>query len=635
VEAVRLKYGFWAPRLETLRRVMLPAQHRLLEETGRIDNFRRASERTGGDYSGHYFNDSDVYKWLEAVGFSLASAGDEGLRGLAEDVIGEVAAAQDEDGYLDTYFTLERKGERWTNLRDLHELYCAGHLIQAAIAYNRSTGDTALLDVATSLADHIAGVFGPGRRPGTPGHPEIEMALVELHRLTGRAEYLELARFFLDQRGRGVIGGRDYHIDRAPFKELDEIVGHAVRSVYLNCGATDVYLETGEKALWDTLERLWRSMTGRRMYVTGGVGARHQGEAFGADYELPSEQAYAETCAAIASAMWGWRMLLVSGEARYADIMELAFYNGFLSGPSLDGESYFYVNPLADRGGHRRQPWFPCACCPPNIARTLASLPGYFYSVSPGGLWVHLYAEGTAHVDLDGSTLKVAQRTEYPWEGHIRLLLEPETEAPFTLRLRIPGWCREAELLVNEEDAEVTAEPGSYVEVERMWRSGDEVELSLAMPVERALSNPLILENTDRVALRRGPLIYCLEAVYNPGVDVWSIVLPAGTELEAEYSPDLLNGVVVIRGDAFVVDADFGEDLYSSSGNVPSDERRVPFMAIPYHAWANREPGPMIVWIRSRQTDRGFRRYAIGSHLGILLDRSEPARASALSRGHL
>ncbi|MHC5034656.1 MAG: glycoside hydrolase family 127 protein, partial [Planctomycetota bacterium] len=244
--------------------------------------------------------------------------------------------------------------------------------------------------------------------------------------------------------------------------------------------------------------------------------------------------------------------------------------------------------------------------------RTLASLPGYFYSVSPGGLWVHLYAEGTAHVDLDGSTLKVAQRTEYPWEGHIRLLLEPETETPFTLRLRVPGWCREAELLVNGEDAEVAVEPGSYVEVERMWRSGDEVELSLAMPVERVLSNPLVLENSDRVALRRGPLVYCLEAVDNPGVDVWSIVLPAGTELEAEYSPDLLNGVVVIRGDAFVVDADFGEDLYGSSGDIPSDERRVPFKAIPYHAWANREPGPMIVWIRSRQTSLGFGRYAIG-----------------------
>jgi len=603
VEAVRLEDGFWAPRLETLRRATLPSQHRLLEETGRIDNFRWASGKAGGDHSGYYFNDSDAYKWLEAVGFTLACADDEGLRGLAEGVIGEVAAAQGEDGYLDTYFALEREGERWTNLGDLHELYCAGHLIQAAIAYHRSTGDTILLDVATSLADHIADIFGPGRRPGTSGHPEIEMALVELNRLTGRADYIDLARFFLDQRGRGVIGGRDYHIDHAPFRELCEIVGHAVRSVYLNCGATDVYLETGEKDLWGALERLWENMTGRRMYATGGVGARHQGEAFGADYELPSEQAYAETCAAIASAMWNWRMLLASGEARYADAMELALYNGFLSGLSLDGESYFYVNPLADRGGHRRQPWFPCACCPPNIARMLASLPGYFYGVSPGGLWVHLYAEGTADVSLDGATLRVAQRTDYPWDGRIRLLLEPEAETPFTLRLRVPGWCREAELLVNGEDAGVATEPGSYVELERVWRSGDEAELSLAMPVERVLSNPLVLENADRVALRRGPLVYCLEAADNPGVDVWDVVLPAGAELEAEYRPGLLNGVVAIRGEALAVDTDLGDDLYRFSDQVSGSERRVPFTAIPYYAWANRDPGPMIVWIRSRQTD--------------------------------
>jgi len=358
VGATRLEDGFWAPRLELLRKATLPSQHSLLEETQRMFNFLRASGKAEGEFSGFYFNDSDVYKWLEAAGFALAYSPNEGLRGMAQNVISEVSTAQDADGYFDTYFALERRAERWRNLRDLHELYCAGHLIQAAVAYHRATGDRELLDAATSFADNIASVFGPGKQPGTSGHPEIEMALVELYRLTEDGVYLDIARFFLDQRGRGVIGGRAYHVDHETFRELDEVAGHAVRSLYLNCGAADIFMETGERALWEALERLWLNLTERRMYVTGGVGARHDGEAFGEDYELPSRHAYAETCAAIASVMWNWRMLLASGEAKYADVMELALYNGALSGISLDGERYFYVNPLADRGGHRRQAWF-------------------------------------------------------------------------------------------------------------------------------------------------------------------------------------------------------------------------------------------------------------------------------------
>jgi hypothetical protein len=602
VGATRLEDGFWAPRLELLRKVTLPSQHSLLEETGRMSNFRRASGRAGGEFSGFYFNDSDVYKWLEAVGFALAYSPDVDLRDTAQGIIKEVSAAQDTDGYLDTYFALEMKAERWRNLRDLHELYCAGHLIQAAVAYHRATGDRALLDVATSFADNIASVFGPGKHPGTPGHPEIEMALVELYRTTGNEAYLDLARFFLDQRGHGVIGGRVYHIDHEPFREHNEVAGHAVRSLYLNCGAADVYMETGERALWDALERLWLNMTERRMYVTGGAGARHDGEAFGADYELPSRHAYAETCAAIASVMWNWRMLLASGEAKYADALELALYNGVLSGISLDGERYFYVNPLADRGGHRRQAWFPCACCPPNIARMLASLPGYFYGVSKDGLWVHLYAGSISQIKLENTAVRVTQETDYPWEGEVALTFEPETREAFALHLRIPGWCRRPGLLVNGEPTGMAVEPGSYARLERVWEKGDEVQLDLPMPVERILSSPLVLENADRVALKRGPIVYCLEQVDNPDADVWGMAISTRGSIEATYNSDMLNGVVTLRGVAHAANAEFDGKLYRPMSETPSKKRRTEFTAIPYYAWANREPGPMIVWARSENS---------------------------------
>jgi hypothetical protein len=602
VGATRLEDGFWAPRLELLRKVTLPSQHSLLEETGRMSNFRRASRRAGGEFSGFYFNDSDVYKWLEAVGFALAYSQDVGLRDTAQGVIKEVSAAQDTDGYLDTYFALEMEAERWRNLRDLHELYCAGHLIQAAVAYHRATGDRALIDVATSFADNIASVFGPGKHPGTPGHPEIEMALVELCRSTGDEAYLDLARFFLDQRGHGVIGGRVYHVDHEPFRELDEVAGHAVRALYLNCGAADVYMETGERALWDALERLWLNMTERRMYVTGGAGARHDGEAFGADYELPSHHAYAETCAAIASVMWNWRMLLASGEAKYAEALELTLYNGVLAGISLDGDQYFYVNPIADRGDHRRQAWFPCACCPPNIARMLASLPGYFYSTSKDGLWVHLYARNTSQIKLEKMAVRVTQETDYPWDGEVAMVLEPEADEAFALYLRIPGWCRRPGLLFNGEPTGVAIEPGSYARLEMVWEKGDEVRLDLPMPVERILSSPLVLENADRLALKRGPIVYCLEQVDNPDADVWGMAISTREPIEATYRPDVLNGVVTLRGVAHAADAEFDGKLYRPISETPSKKRRMKFTAIPYYAWANREPGPMIVWARSENS---------------------------------
>jgi len=600
IENVRLEDSFWAPRLRTLREVTLPAQHKLLEETGRLSNFRRAAVKEKGDFKGLFFNDSDIYKWVEAVGFSLASTFDTKLYALAVQVISDIAAAQDKDGYLDTYFTFDRKKDRWTNLRDMHELYCAGHLIQAAIAFYRATGDRNLLEVACKVANHIAGIFGPGKRVGTPGHPEIEMALVELYRATAKQDYLDLAKFLLDSRGKGVIGGSQYHIDHKPFRELTEIVGHAVRSLYLNCGAADIYMESGDRMLWEALTRLWHSMTERKMYVMGGVGARYEGEAFGDDYELPNVRAYAETCAAIANVMWNWRMLLVTGEARFADVMELALYNGVLSGISLDGKEYLYVNPLADRGKHRHQPWFECACCPPNIARLFASLPGYFYTVSSEGIWVHLYAQSKAHLDLTGNHVNVVQRTDYPWNGRIEVILDPQKQAAFSLFLRIPGWCREATVLVNNQTVEKLVEPGTYLEIHRLWNRGDRVQLSFAMPVERVTSHLYVMENADKVALRRGPIIYCLEQVDNPDCDVWTLMLPTDSLLEAKWMPNMLNGITVISGEALAPEREVLEDkLYQMAEQAVPKVRPVRFTAVPYYAWANREPGPMTVWLRS------------------------------------
>jgi len=600
ISKVRLEDSFWAPRLKTLGEVTLPIQHQICEETGRLFNFRRAAGKETGDFQGAFFNDSDVYKWVEAAAFYLAYSYDEKLSNLVIQVVDDVISAQDEDGYLNSYFTFERKKDRWTNLKDMHELYCAGHLMQAAVALYRATGERRLLDAACKFAEHISSIFGVGKRLGTSGHPEVEMALVELYRTTGKQAYLDLARFFLDNRGKGLVGGDQHHIDHKPFRELTEIVGHAVRSLYLNCGATDIYLETGEKQLWDRLLRLWRSMTERKMYVTGGVGSRHAGEVFGDDYELPNFRAYAETCAAIANVMWNWRMLLATGDARFADIMELALYNGVLSGISLDGKNYFYINPLADRGKHRRRRWFGCACCPTNIIRILASLPGYIYSVSDEGIWIHLYIQSKASIDVEGNTVTVEQRTNYLWSGEIDISLQPESEASFSLYLRIPGWCRKAKIYVNDRELETEIKPGEYFEVHRVWKPNDRVRLSLSMPIERLVSHPSVLENTDRVALKRGPIVYCIEQADNPDFDVWNMVLPLDIPLKEEWAAELLNGVMIIQGEALVIETEnFKNSLYKPVTDISFKTRKVRFKAIPYYAWANREPGPMIVWIRS------------------------------------
>jgi uncharacterized protein len=607
LDAVKLADDFWEPRRRINRDVTLPSQYRHLEDTGRLDNFRRASGKTGGEYQGIYFNDSDVYKWLEAAAWTLAEGSDPELKRMVDAAITEVEDAQRPDGYLNTYFTFERATQRWTDF-DLHEMYCAGHLFQAAVAHYRATGSERLLGVATRFADHICDTFGPeeGKRHAVDGHEEVEMALVELFRVTGERRYLEGAQYFIDARGQGLLGrpyGQhepSYSQDHEPLRDQSEVVGHAVRALYLYSGAADVYSETGEPDLLRALDRLWENMTTRRMYVSGGLGSRYEGEAFGKDFELPNERAYTETCAAIGSVMWNWRMLSLEGEARYADLIEHTLYNAVLPGLSLDGQHYFYQNPLADDGSHRRQPWFGCACCPPNVARLLASLPGYFCSTSEGAVWLHLYAEGATTVEFGGNGIvRLRQRTRYPWDGRVEITVEAEGE--FALMLRVPAWCEEgAAVEVNGEPLDVALSSGSYVEIRRTWRPGDTIDMDLPMPVRWVECHPYVAENAGRVALMRGPLLFCAEQIDNPGVDLRDPV-PNGEEPTVRLEPDLLGGVTVLQTVAQYATPGPGweERLYRTvhprEGDTQPHATRV--TAVPYYAWANREPGTMRVWL--------------------------------------
>ncbi len=598
---VQIHDTFWSPRLEINRRDTLPYQYQQCEATGRLDNFRRVTGQYKGPFQGRYFNDSDVYKWLEAASWTLATHPTEDLAAQVNAVIEIIAAAQDKDGYLDTYFTFERVPERWTNLAEMHELYCAGHLIQAAVAHHRATGTSSLLDVAIRLANHILATFGPAGRAGACGHPEVEMALVELARTTGDQRYLQEAQFFIDQRGKHLpsMNGREYDQDHLPVREQREIVGHAVRALYLYSGVTDVYTETGEVALDTAAEALWHNFTTQKTYITGGAGARYEGEAFGESYELPNARAYTETCASIASVMWNWRLLLAKGEARFADNLENALYNGVLSGVSLDGQTYFYQNPLADNGKHRRQPWFGTACCPPNIARLFASLPGYIYTTSDEGLWTHLYVDNTAAVTLpDGQRATVQQHTNYPWDGDIELEIQLAEPATFSLFTRIPAWASGARITINGNEFNQPVEPGSYAEIHRTWQQGDSVHLSLPLNVRMVESNRHVTNNYQRVAILRGPLVYCVEQADNADIDLDQVVLAAQTTWEPVKRSDLLSGIYTLQTQALLTTSTAADAaLYRPYRAAKPVYTPTTLTAIPYYIWANREPGAMRVWL--------------------------------------
>ncbi len=601
---VKIQDSFWAPRREINRVTSIPFSLQKLEEAGNLEDLRLAGRGATNGFRGPVFMDSDLYKALEAASYSLATHPDPTLEKQLDDTISLLVAAQQPDGYLNSYFTVKEPGKRWTNLRDWHELYCAGHMFEAAVAHYQATGKNTFLNVATRYADYIDSVFGPApKRLGYPGHPEIELALVKLWRATGNPHYFDLARFFVENRGQKFFATEhhtpldkydgSYWQDDVPICDHQNIKGHAVRAAYLMSGVTDVATQTGDERLLQMLDHVWRNTTERNEYITGGIGPSAHNEGFTVDYDLPNPTAYQETCATIALAQWAHRLALLYGDAGYADALERALYNGVLSGVSQDGTKFFYVNPLESAGTHHRSPWFGCACCPPNVTRTLAALGGYAYAASADSLYVNLYIQGSAQAKVGDTPVALKVTTEYPWDGKVTLALTPAARAKFALRLRIPGWCHNATVAVNHRAVKTPVAERGYLVLDREWKPGDRVELNLPMPIERVAANPQVKADQGLLAIQRGPIVYCLEQCdqTEPLAAFW---LPREAELKAAREPGLLGGVVTITGEArATAEQKWRRNLYQSAPAA----NRVALKAIPYYAWDNRQAGPMKVWL--------------------------------------
>jgi hypothetical protein len=601
VRAVRMGEGFWAPRMRVNVERSIPTMLQLLEEHGVVDNFRRLSGRKEAPRRGPLYTDSDVYKWIEAAAFVLQSGDRPELRAQIDRLVDEIVAAQEQSGYLNTHYVDDRAGLRFAEMQRGHELYCLGHMLQAAIAYGRAGGSRKLLDAGIKFVNYLAEEFGPTKRPLLTGHPEFELAVIELYRITRDPRHLELARYLLSGVERERLKLRDseirYMFSGKPFTERGQLEGHAVRAMYAASGATDYYLETGDTAYWKTLERLWRDMVTTKMYLTGGVGSRAQGEAFGEPYELPNRQAYTESCAAIGNLMWNWRLLAATGEARFADVIERALYNGVNSGMSLDGTLYCYRNPLELGLEKIRNPWYDTACCPPNLERILASLGGYMYSTSPEGVYVHLYHSSA----LDWKGLRLEQRTKYPWEGAVAVGVSPEQPREFTVFLRVPAWSPGATVAVNGQPWKGAIRAGEYLPVRRRWQAGDRVLLTLEVKPRLTAANPRVSETVGRVAVEAGPLVYAAEQVDQPGVpSLFDAALIPGARPRAAWRPDLLGGVVLIEHQGVVYDKSLTEEpLYQALAAAGARRSRpVTLNLIPYYAFANRELTEMQVWLR-------------------------------------
>jgi len=616
---VNITDNFWAPRLETNRKVTIPYNFEKCKETGRIRNFAIAGGLEEGDFEGIYFNDSDVFKVIEGASYSLQVYDDPELKAYLDDLIAKIAAAQEEDGYLYTNRTIDPSKaadgggeERWTNLPVHHELYNVGHMYEAAVAHYQATGERSLLDVAIRNADLIDKVFGPGKNMGVPGHQEIEIGLVKLYRVTGEQKYLDLAKFFVDQRGNtegydskeGRHAGM-YMQDHKPLAQQEEAVGHAVRAGYFYSGATDVAALTGETAYDQALDKIWKDIVHQKIYLTGGIGAEPQHEGFGPDYELPNATAYTETCAAIALMLWNHRMFLRSGETKYMDVFERTLYNGFLAGVSFEGNTFFCPNPLESDGITKfnqgvcgRSPWFGCSCCPVNVVRTLPSLPGYIYSTKGNEVFVNLYIGNESEFALADQTLKLIQHTNYPWDGKVELTIQNKENIPAIFNLRVPGWARNevmsgdlyhyidnhkpmVQVLVNGEIIHAKSAEG-YVKLDhREWKQNDKIEITFDMPVRKVVSHELVKANKGKIALERGPLVFCAEEADNPD-GVLNLTLTREDTIEYVFDSGLLIGMGKLKGKAV-------------SASKPVD-----FTAIPYFAWAHREMGEMSVWLDAK-----------------------------------
>src|SRR5271170_808172 len=612
VHAVTITSGFWGARRKINVDSSIPSMEKLLEANGRMNNFLRLVGKSDAKQIGPVYSDSDVYKWTEAVGFVLQSGDHPELRELTEKIIKEVVAVQEPSGYLNTYYVQDKAKDRMTPdvQRWGHELYNLGHMIQGAIAFYRGTGDRTLLDASIRFVDgYLLPNFGPdaSKKPLFSGHPEMELALVELYRTTDEKKYLTLAGYLLqgDERIKFPERAIVYHFCGVPFTTRMHLEGHAVRAMYACCGATDYYMETGDESYLKTLNVLWNDLVNSQMYVTGGVGARSAGEAFGDSYELPNFTAYGESCAAIGNMMWNWRLLAATGEAKYADVIERALYNGINSGMSLDGTLYCYRNPLAfdpTTGEKIRNPWYDTTCCPPNLERTFAALPGYFYSTSKDGIYVHLYDNSELNWHLeDGTGLRVTQKTKYPWDGGVEIAVTPAQAASFTFFLRVPGWSNGSQIKVNGESVS-GATSGHYLPMQRRWSPGDIISVKFNMAPQVLEANARGVDDYGRVAVQRGPLVYCLEQLDQPqGVPLYDVLLDlrakSSSQFEEHFDANLLGGIVILKHEGAVAENSASANkLYSAFTPSPSQSRKVELQFIPYYAWANRNPTPMQVW---------------------------------------
>jgi len=621
---VKLEGKFWRERLETVLTHTIPSQHRKLVEFNMLDSLTMRKPvppltipRRKDGFTTQIFWDSDVGKWIEAASYALSHRRDAVIEAQIEAITLQLEETQAADGYLNCWYLQREPENRWTNLRDHHELYNAGHLLEGAIAYFQATGRRALLDIIEKYVDHIADTFGPGenQKRGYPGHQEIELALIKLYGVTKDKRHLDLATYFINERGsqphyfdiereaRGESveafhqGTYEYNQSHVPVRQQNKVVGHAVRAMYMYAAMADLASELNDNSLKSACETLWRDITETRMYVTGGFGPSESNEGFTTDYDLPNDTAYAETCASVAMVFWAQRMLNIDLDGQYADILELALYNNALAGLSRNGEHYFYDNKLESDGTHARWDWHPCPCCTMNASRLIASVAGYFYSTSNESLAVHLYGTNQATFSIGKTQVTIKQVSDYPLSGQISVAVLPEKVTKFALKLRIPGWDQGATVRVNGTAVDVKANlENGYLAIAREWASGDTVELDLPMPAERVYAHPHVKADVGCVALRRGPLVYCLEQHDNGTEPVNSLRLPRTADVQAVTRDDLLGGIVTLQAEGVCVQSsDWSHDLYRAT---PPMEIPATLTAVPYYIWCNRGPNPMQVWTR-------------------------------------
>lgn len=612
---VTITDNFWKPKLDKVATATLQACITQTEQkTGRIRNFEKVARKQGEKHEGIYYDDSDVYKAIEAMAYSLKNHPDAAVQQKADEWIDKIAAAQQPDGYLNTYYTLTGLDKRWTDM-ERHEDYCAGHLIEAAVAYYNTTGKRKLLDVAIRFADHIDNTFRVKNRPWVSGHQEIELALMRLYHLTKEERYLKLADWFLDQRGRGYGKGKiwdewknpKYCQDDVPVKQQKEITGHAVRAMYQYTGAADVASVTNDPGYMNAMTTVWEDVVHRNMYLTGGIGSSGHNEGFTDDFDLPNSSAYCETCASVGMVFWNQRMNLLTGESKYIDVLERSLYNGALDGLSLSGDRFFYGNPLSSAGNYGRSEWFGTACCPSNIARLVASLGDYVYGRSENGIWVNLFVASNTTFKFGKTDVPLQLDTNYPWDGNVKLSVNPAKKVAYALHVRIPGWANnvpvpgklyeftnasnaKVEVLVNGKPATYQVEKG-YAVIDRTWQKGDVVEVKLPMDVRQVAARSEVKADQDRIALQRGPLVYCVEGVDNAD-KVWNLVVPAQPTFETKKHQVLDEPVVAIQANLSIVEA--------APDGLSIQTKPQTITAIPYYTWANRGKSTMQVWLPSR-----------------------------------